>query len=115
MKTLKIIALTSLMALSTNLIAHPSVKLTAKNSSLATDICMAVVSNKPVKLAKLLNRVNMTKARANKNIRCNGFTLTEFGAQHAAHKTVARLKQSNKANELYTRAPYRLKNAHQNR
>jgi len=100
MNLLTTVIAASVITLSASASAHQ--KLVAADGSVTTEVCMAVASNKPIKLAKALrnNRLNISKA--NKGIRCNNMSLAEFGEKHNAVKTVARLQRQPVKTELYT-------------
>jgi len=102
MNLLTTVIAASIITLSASASAHQTQKLVATDGNATTEICMAVGSNKPIKLVKALrnNRLNITKA--NKGIRCNDMTLAEFGEKHHAFKTVARLQRHQVKTELYT-------------
>jgi hypothetical protein len=102
MNLLTTVIAASIITLSASASAHQTHKLVAADGNATTEVCMAVASNKPIKLVKALrnNRLNITNA--NRGIRCNGMTLAEFGEKHHAVKTVAKLQRQQVKTELYT-------------
>ncbi|PAJ73758.1 hypothetical protein CJF42_14015 [Pseudoalteromonas sp. NBT06-2] len=102
MNLLTTIIVANVITLSANVSAHQTQKLVAADNNITTEICMAVASNKPIKLITALrnNRLNITKA--NKSIHCNGMTLEAFGEKHHAVNTATQLQRYQIKTELYT-------------
>jgi hypothetical protein len=82
--------------------AHQTQKLVSADKSRTTEICMAVASNKPVKLYHTLRNNRLTISKANKAVRCNDMTLAQFGEKYNATKTVAHLQRHQVKSQLYT-------------
>jgi hypothetical protein len=102
MNLLTTVIAASIITLSASASAHQTQKLIAADGNVTTEVCMAVASNKPIKLVKALrnNRLNITNA--NRGIRCNGMTLAEFGEKHHAVKTLVKIQRHQVKTELYT-------------
>lgn len=102
MKLLTTILATTTLLISANTMAHGQVKLTASDQSPSTQICMAVASNKPINLIKVLKENQITMKTATKKIRCNELTLSDFAQKYSAIKIVNNLKRYEQKAELYS-------------
>ena len=102
MKLFTTILATTTLLISANTMAHPQVKLEATDQSPATQICMAVASNKPINLLKVLKDNQMTMKTAVKKVRCNELTLGDFAQKHSAIKIANNLKRYEQKTELFS-------------
>ena len=82
--------------------AHANHTLKAADASISTEVCMAVASNKPLRLYKTLKENRLSLQKVTKNIRCNDLTLHEFATKHSAERIASNLQRYQKEYTLYS-------------
>lgn len=102
MKLFTITLSAAALMLTFNTEAHENHKLKAADTSISTEVCMAVASNKPLSLHRTLRENRLSLSKVTKNIRCNGLTLHEFATKHSSVRIANNLKRYQKEYTLYS-------------
>lgn len=102
MKLLTITLSAAALMLTFNTEAHANHTLKAADASISTELCMAVASNKPLSLHRVLKENRLSLKKVAKNIRCNGLTLHEFATKHSAIRIANNLQRYQKEYTLYS-------------